>query len=139
MSTFLEATDYNPIIRSFNMEELIDQDSVILDECELTTIQLVKDHISTLYDVDEIFLETGSSRHRTIVNICLKITLYELFSRIAGVMMPDKLKEDYEDAIKLLGKIGAGQVGLAGAPALTNEDGSVKTIFRYGSHKRKSF
>lgn len=139
MSTFIEQTDYLPQIRQYNLEDLIDDDSTILDEAEETAIQIVKDHLYQFYDVDDIFAQTGTARHRTVLQWCINIVLYLTFQRVADVMQPDSVTRNYNDTMAWLRRIAGGEQGIQGLPEITDPEGNPTTVFQWGSEKRRTY
>lgn len=138
MSTFMSSADYQPQIRYYNLQDLLDDNMVLLDWAEETAIQLVKDHIYQFYDVDVIFAQTGANRHRTILQMCVDIVLYQIHQRLADVMIPDLVRENYKTTLEMLKSIAAGDVGLNGAPEVVDGSGNPVTIFDWGSYPKRS-
>lgn len=138
MSTFITTGDYLPQIRQYNMEDLIDDNPTVVDTAEETAIQMVKDHIYQFYDVDVVFSQVGASRHKTVLQWCINITLYLVYERIADVMKPQSVIDNYKATMEWLKSVAGGELGVQGLPEITDPNtGSAITVFRWGSNKKR--
>lgn len=94
----------------------------ILDANEKKAIGIAKTYMDVRYDVDKIFDEAEPLRNDLLVDIICKITLYKVFRRNAARKVGATVKEDYDWAMKELGRINSGAVVLAGLPVPVDED-----------------
>src|SRR5690606_16745623 len=98
--------------------------SRILNNIELKNIGLVSSYIGSRYDVALIFHVSNPVRNEILVDILVKLCLYDIIRRNAARKVPTDAKEDYDTAMELLVKIATGRLPLAGLPTPTDDNGN---------------
>lgn len=99
----------------FIQESTADNENSI-DKIEERVVELVSTYMADRYDTDLIFNPVAPIRNAVLVDIISKITLYNVFRRNAARKVSTDIKEDYDWAIKELGKINAGTLVLGKLP-----------------------
>lgn len=110
----------------------------VIDAQEKRAVDLVKTYLSGRYDVDKIFT-APVVRNELLVDIVAKITLYRIFRRNAARKVSSDIKEDYDWAIKELGKINAGMTKLDNLPKPTDTSGNVISTSMFGNNTNPDF
>src|SRR5690606_40544341 len=91
-------------------ESIEDVRERILDQTELKNIKLVSSYLGTRYDVDAIFDEQDPIRNELIVDILVRLCLFDIVRRNSPRKVPEDYKEEYDKAIELLQKIATGRI-----------------------------
>lgn len=121
-------------------ESIEDVRERILDEIELKNIKLVSSYIGNKYNVELIFDEAEPIRNELIVNILVKLCLYDIIRRNAARKVPTDYKEEYDKAMELLEKIAYGKLPVTGLPVPTDDDGNAITSNTlWGNNSNKDF
>ncbi len=136
MSTYITADDYLPRIQDAKLQQIIQQDTTILDEAEQSAIVIVKDALHTRYDVDAIFALTGSNRHRQVVRWVITLALYFLYERVPDRVTPPRIIKNYDDTLAYLLEIEDAKKSVD-LPRLVDEDDVALSKFRWGSETRQ--
>lgn len=102
MSNYLEASDFSPYIKDRNLTQLLDGESMALDHAQATAVTTIRDALFQWYDVDAIFALTGDARPKQVVRWVACLTLYYLYERLPSAVMPQRIKDNYDEVIKWL-------------------------------------
>jgi hypothetical protein len=136
---FLEDGDLESgIFERFLTERSEENPQVILETIEKKKIAIIKTKLKGRYDTDAIFDANGDDRNYYIIDLLIKLVLYDFVGRNAARKVPKDYKEDYDWAMKMLEKIKAGKETPDGLPAFINEDGSTGRIIS-GNSKNSDF
>lgn len=136
MSNFITAEDYKPLIRDQNLQRLIEADDTVLAIAEDTAIAQVRDSLSGLYDADAIFNTTGAARPKQVVLWVLRLVLYQLYERLPATMMPERVRDNYQEVNAWLKDIEDGKKPTTLPRRMHTDDTGnsiTNTKFRYGS------
>lgn len=137
MSTFIDKADYERKIRTYKLDQIIDSDDALLEDAELAAVQKVSDYLYQHYDVDQVFAQTGTDRHKSILEWCKHIVLYMIFERIEDELVPERVIKNYDDSIKTLEKIMSGDMAI-NLPRKQDPEGENITRFIGGSEPLRS-
>lgn len=132
-ATFITKENYKTYVHDKRLNMIIQEDDTLLDDAEETAESVIKDALYSRYDVDAIFDEIGTARHRTVVKWTISLALYYLYERIPDKLTPDRVIKNYDDTLNWLQDIADGKKSV-NLPQLTKEDGGLKTKFRWGSN-----
>lgn len=124
--------------------------STTLSKTEARVIAIVKTYISDRYDVKSIFptriinddeeegeeeeVIIGGIRDEVLIDIISKKVLYRIFRRNAARKIPTDVKDDYDDAIKMLEKIRRGEITLNGLPPALDDEGQIISHSIWGNN-----
>lgn len=120
-------------------ESIEDVRERILDQTELKNIKLVSSYLGTRYDVEAIFDEEDPIRSELIVDILVRLCLFDIVRRNAPRKVPEDYKEEYEKAIELLQKIATGRIPVDGLPPATDGEGNPVSDAIWGNIKNERF
>lgn len=132
MSNYILPDDYKPYITDGRKNQIIGNDTTILDTVEETAIQEVKDALFPKYDVDSIFAKTGTARDKQVVRWCVVLAVYFIYERVPDIQIPEKIRLAYEEVRLTLEAIEDGKKSVM-LPVATDEEDVIKTKFRWGS------
>ncbi len=136
---FLTNEDLYVNIKSERLDQIIDEDTGVLNVAEATAIAVVKDSLAARYDTTAIFSTTGAARPPQVIRWVRCIMLYELSGRLPEKMVSERIVKNYDDTIGDLTQIEEGRKSTT-LPILTeNTEGgqTKKTAFRWGSNKTR--
>ena len=136
---FITLNDLHTSIRAERLQQVIDEDATILDEAEASAIAIVKDALSSRYDVDAIF-ENDIERPAQVIRWIRAIMLYDISGRLPEKMVSERVIKNYDDAIATLNDIEEGKKNTT-LPTLDTTDtegGHKKTVFRWGSNAKRN-
>ena len=116
-------------LSSFMQERLIDEsaqnDDDIIDQIEVTQIEIIKTYIGTRYNVNLIFNEGEPIENEVLKEILAKFVLNKLIRRNAARKVPTDYKEQYDEALKTLKEIAIGIIKLGNVPVAVDESGTI--------------
>lgn len=137
---FLESGDLeSAVISQFLNERAAEQPTAILETIEKKKIALIKTKLNGRYDVDAIFSATANDRNFYILDLLIKLVVYDFIRRNAARKVPNDYKEDFEAAMKTLENIKAGKEVPAGLPMVTNEDNTTINTVKFGNNRNEDF
>lgn len=133
--------DKNYLI-SHMQERLIDEstqnDDTILDDIELSQIEMIKSYIGTRYKVSEIF-GAPPVENEVLKEILAKLLLYKLVKRNAARKVPTDYKEQYDEAMKILKEVATGIIKLDGLPPAVDGTGAAISNSMSGNLSNENF
>lgn len=135
MSEFINIDDYNAHIREHRLDQIIDLEDEILVQSQTRAIGFVKGYISTRFDAEAIFEQTGTNRDPVVLGYTIDIALYYLWRRVAPRKIPAYVQQAYDDAKEWLLGVQAGEVVPVGLPPSTSEHAGV---IKYGSNPKRN-
>lgn len=131
MSTFIAKTDYGTNINGYLLDQVVQFDDDKLDTAENIAISEVKGYLGTRYDTAAIFAATGTNRHAKVLDVCIKVTLFELYGLVNPKKTPEHRQASYERAMEWLKGVQEGKIDPPDLPRLTSPDGD---YIKYGSN-----
>jgi hypothetical protein len=137
---FLENGDLeSAIISQFLNERGAEQPTDILETIEKKKIALIKTKLKGRFDVDAIFDAEADDRNFYILDILIKLVLYDFIKRNAARKVPKDYSDDFNMAMKTLEKIKSGNEVPDGLPSIKDTEGeSVKRII-HGNNRNPNF
>lgn len=137
MANFILNTDYEGVLKSTNLTDLLENNFSILDFVENQAISEVETALSERYDTQALFAQTGDARHPFVVKLIVNLVLYEIYKRVPHIEMPDYIKEDNAYTRQELILFAKGTKSLANAPRKLNEDTTPITVRRFYSQEKR--
>jgi len=138
MSEYIERSDYSVNVQDRRMQQIIEDNTDLLEEAEETAISMVVDALHSMYDTDAIFTLRGSDRHKNVLRWCKCLVLYYIYERIPDKLVPERVKNNYIDTLNTLDKISDGRKSVL-LPHLETESGEKIIKLRWGSSPKKSY
>lgn len=133
---FITAEDYKTAIKDTNLSRMIETDESVRQDAEATAIATIRDSLFSRYNTEAIFGATGDERAKQVVRWVIVLSLYYLYERLPQSMMPDRIKNNYDQVLGWLVDIEDGKKTVD-LPRRTqaDADGTQKPItkFRHGS------
>lgn len=133
---FIEQSDYKPYIKDQNLTRLLDADTTILAQAEDVALAQVRDALSSTYEVDVILATEGDARPKQVVLWVIRLVLYQLYERLPTSIMPDRVRDNYNEVMGWLKDIEDGKKPTTLLRKThVNADGETvaTTKFRFGS------
>lgn len=134
MTTFVSKEEYEPVIISYRLDAVTQQDDDLIDAAEKRAIAFIKSYLSGRFDADAAFAATGDNRNMWLVQMVLDISLYELYRRIAPRKIPEYLQDLYTQHKEWLNGVLSGDINPPGLPLYADQ--SHKQII-YGSNPKR--
>ncbi len=128
---FITKIDIEQKITAGLLSLITGDDDTLLDTAETTAIGTVTDMLTGMYDLAAELTKTGSDRHSNFKKWILALCIYELYAHIPDNELPERVVKDYDDTLGILSKIAQGKLSTT-LQAVTNDDGTVKRVVRYG-------
>ena len=123
---FLEDGDLeSAIIAQFLTERSAEAPTTILENIEKKKIATIKAKLKGRFDIDAIFEAAGDERNFYILDILIKLVLYDFIRRNAARKVPTDYKEEFDLAMKTLEAIKAGIEVPDGLPSIKDDEGNV--------------
>jgi phage gp36-like protein len=141
---FIVKQDLLTQIRQLRLEQMLDsQDTTLIPQVSSEAVAVVRQYLNSLYDTEEIFAASGEYRDTLVLLWCKTVALYLLHQRLAGVMMPEHVRDMYLETLRQLERVGNGKTELdlpRKADRDVNGDGTVdeNTRFRWGKRSARS-
>jgi len=136
MENFITKSDYKAQIAEANLNDMIQDDELILEDCESEAISQIEANLFQHYDTQAIFALTGNDRPKILVLYAKYLVLYELYKRLY-VNMPESVKMDAIHARTELQEIAKGNKTLP-LPRLVDESESPKTTRKFLSQPQRT-
>jgi hypothetical protein len=131
----LESAIFAQFLNERSAEPLLE----ILEVIEKKKIALIKTKLNKRYDLDAIFTAVGDERNFYILDILIKLIIYDFISRNAARKMPKDAKDDRDEALKILEAIKAGKEVPHGLPSITDTDGNTVARVTSGNNRNGDF
>ena len=127
MAAFINIKDYDASIHREILDSLLRADSEsydpqIIEICEDRAIAEMKSYLNKIYDVEEIFNATGTDRNALVLMFALDIAIYHIFCQHNPYKMSQVRQDRYDRAIEWLKGVMKGDITIADAPRLPDED-----------------
>jgi phage gp36-like protein len=150
---FLEIDELKSVLYSYQMNEIAEGDTEILEDAIDAAIEEVKSYLKMSnqkrftdgrprYDIVALFAATGTERNGIILRRCKTIAAWYVCELSNVDVIYDQLKERYDRAIDWLEKV-AGVGKYAGEPTITpdlpvldEETDTLPNVFHISSHKK---
>jgi phage gp36-like protein len=132
---FLTLNDLHVNIRAERLNQIVDEDAAILDDAEASALAMVKDALSSRYDVATIFDQTD--RPAQVIRWVRNIMLYDIAGRLPEKVVSERIVKNYDDTLQVLTDIEEGRKSTSLPLLNENTEGgaSKKSVFRWGSNK----
>lgn len=132
---FLIKTDFESLMKVYDLEQLTAGDDTLLDLSELAAIHEMQSYLVDRYNVADIFVPpTGTEKHPLIKMYLIDMVLYHLHSRIARRDMPQHRENRYNIALQWLRSVAEGELN-PNLPLRIDDEKEVMN-FRMGSNPR---
>lgn len=126
MSTFIQLSDYDSTVHRDILDSLLrgeaDDNSRIIEDCEMQAIAEMKSYLNKSYDVEKIFTTEGTARHPLVLMYAKDIAVYHLFCIHNPFKMSQIRKDRYERAVDWLKGVASGLITVDGAPRLPEDE-----------------
>lgn len=135
---FLIDADYRTRIKDNVLADIINDDTSIRVNAELTAQAEMESYLNMRFDVAAIFSQTGTDRDHNIVMIMVDIVLYHIYSRLASVQVPENRMDRYNDAKRWLEWVSQGKLSPNLPKVLDGEGQDTKNTVIYGSEDKRN-
>jgi hypothetical protein len=121
---FLVKDDFKIAIELNYLDEITDNDDTLLDSAESLAIEKVAMELDGRYDTDAIFDHTGSARHPLIIDYVARIAVFNLYSRINPLAIPENVAEMTANVMMELKRINRQETTPRGLEHRIDDDGA---------------
>ncbi len=90
------------------IDKLTAEDDTIVDEIIAENISLMKGYLSRYYDVEKLFSQIGSDRHKYTLKVLKDISIYEIYERHTREQNLVAARR-YQEAMNWLEKLNTGE------------------------------
>jgi phage gp36-like protein len=130
---YLTNTDFELQIQDVNLQQIINNNTALLDSAVLLAIAESRSYLAQKFEVDAELLKTNTDRDVQLVTYNVDIALYHLHCRIAPRNIPELRKTRYENAIEWLKLCSEGMV----TPAIDKIQPLQGKRNRFGGNEKK--
>lgn len=130
---YLTLNDFKNQIQDVNLQQIINNDTGVLDAASLLAIAESRSYLIQKYDIDAELVKTTTARDSQFLAYCIDIALYHLHCRISPRNIPQLRETRYNNAIDWLKMCGRGEV----TPALVKINPTQGTRNRFGGNVKK--
>lgn len=140
MAAFINIEDYDASIHREILDSLLRADSEnydpqIIEICEDRAIAEMTSYLNKTYDVNAIFSATGSDRNALILMFALDITIYHIFCQHNPYKISQIRQDRYERAIEWLKGVMKGDITIADAPRLPEEEEKANSAWQIAAEE----
>lgn len=96
---FIAKGDLLTYILLDELDEITRGDDTLVDQAIDAAIQEMRAYLYDVFDVDDIFGQTGSARHQLLVNYACDITIYLLVARLQAGQDIEQRRLRYKRAV----------------------------------------
>lgn len=122
MSNFIQRQDYDSTLHTEILDALVRNDETVVEQCENDAIAEMKGYLSARYDVDAIFSKEGDERNALVLMYAKDIAVYHMFCVHNPYKMSQIRKDRYDRAMEWLQQVAKGNIQIADADPLPDED-----------------
>lgn len=133
---FLQQSDYRTFINPELLSMLLAGDIDKLEEAEGYAYGFIMSSLAQRYNMQVEFSRTGAARNQTLVRWMLSLSVYFLHNTVADTDIPERVAKNYDDVRKEIGAVASGKMATDLLPV--QNDGKIKTRFRWGSNPKRS-
>lgn len=133
---FLQQSDYRTFINPELLSMLLAGDIDKLEEAEGYAYGFIMSSLAQRYNMQAEFSRTGAARNQTLVRWMLSLSVYFLHNTVADTDIPERVAKNYDDVRKEIGAVASGKMATDLLPV--QNDGKIKTRFRWGSNPKRS-
>ncbi|MDX1903780.1 MAG: phage protein Gp36 family protein [Thermonemataceae bacterium] len=131
---WLTDNDIRMQIRNTVLQQIIEQNTDLLNQAELASLSEIESYLRDKYNVAAIWASQAEERNALLVVYAVDILLYHLHSRINPNQIPDLRIKRYDDAIAYLKAIAKGSISIQ---LPLQESSSYTDKFGIGSNARR--
>ncbi len=132
---FLEEADLGQSIYDEILQAISRQDPLFIEGNISDAIADVDSYINQKYDTEQLWLQVGEDRNRTILKICRDIALYNIHSVLEEV--PIIRRERNDNALQLLKGIRDGENKLTGIALLSETEETTDNEITSGANSQR--
>lgn len=107
---YLTSDDYLVSIQDVNLQQIISQNTAILEQAELIAIGEARSYLIQKYLFDAELDKTGTDRDPQLLNYIIDICLYHLHTRLTPRNIPEIRQTRYDNAVNWLKMAAYGDV-----------------------------
>lgn len=107
---YLTSDDYLVSIQDVNLQQIISQNTAILEQVELIAISEARSYLIQKYLFDAELDKTGADRDPQLLNYIIDICLYHLHTRLTPRNIPEIRQTRYDNAVSWLKMCAYGDV-----------------------------
>jgi phage gp36-like protein len=133
---FISAADFSAQIKPGILNQLIDNDSTILDAAIAMGEEELWSYLSPRFDADAVLAAIDPDRNAMVLNCAVDITLYHLHSRVTPNQVPGVRKDRYDAAIDWLKGVASGEINPRLPIRLFKDTNDQTPNFRMGSNQK---
>jgi hypothetical protein len=130
--TILTTNDLAPLIKDTRLTQLLDGQTIALDNAESIAIAEIKDALFSRYQVATIF--TNIQQYPQVKHWLAVIILYYLHRRLPDQIVPPSVIRDYDEVKETLVAIADAKRSVNLPHIAPDQDGKPSTKFRWGSN-----
>lgn len=135
--SFLQKGDYLTFISENSLGKRLRDNAAKLFDCENAAFGHIYDKLSQRYQIKEEIGRKGQNRNPSLVRWMVILAVYYLYQSGPDDEIPEHVRQNYEDVLKEIEKVGSGRQNTTLAPVL-DDAGSPKTVFAWASRPRRS-
>lgn len=129
---FLLTTDFDGIIGGSTFTQLRGTADADLDKAEELALSEL-DPLYSNFDIPGELIKTGTSRSALLVRLCVHITAYYLFNKVEDDDIPQRIIDNYLQALKDIRDIATGKLSSTLGTITSDDTGLPKSNYRWGS------
>ncbi len=88
---------------------ITDNDNEIVTTIIEETIDIIRNYIPSVYDVDWLFSLTGNNRKKSLLKYAKNIAIYDIYCR-RGKMVNETIEKQYAEAMRFLERLSEGKI-----------------------------
>jgi len=115
--------DILKVMTQQELDQVLDGHPSALDDAEETTLDMVRDYLSDLYDIEAEFIKTDTDRSGTLVAYMVDVLLYYICMRTAPDNVPEIRMHNKEQSLKWFLQVNSGKIKLSGVDKTIAESG----------------
>lgn len=119
---FITKTDLLDYVKASELATVSESDDDIITRVIRTAEEEAKGYMRHRYKVATIFAQSSTNRDDKLIQVCVDIALYHLFSSAVPRNIPETRIQRYDDSIKWLEKVQRGTITMD-LEVLTDTDG----------------
>jgi hypothetical protein len=133
---FLTKDDFGNAIRGNVLDQISAFDDNKLETSINEAVSYMKGLLNNRYDTEAIFTATGDDRHKTVMQMCKAIVLFNMHQLLNARSIPRKRADAYEKAEDWLAQVNAHKINPPDLPLV--ESDNTRDSFHFGSNPKRN-
>lgn len=134
---YLNTCDFVVFISESSLRKILREDECKMLNAQSIAYGYIREKLSGRYRIEGELSKKGDDRNPSVVRWMSVLSIYYLYQSIPDDEIPERIRDNYEDVLKEIGRVASGKDNCT-LPPLLDDSGKPRTSFRWSSSPRRS-